>query len=834
VPYNFTGLSESKISGLVKQYGRNKLEMNDSKRLLRIVWDIVKEPMFLLLSVACVLYFILGENTEGLMMIVALIFVAAISVFQEIKSSNALQALQQLTEPKVKVIRDAVQKEISIELLVPGDMIVIEEGEKIPADAEVVQQNDFTVNESILTGESFAVAKTTNKDSNIIYQGTVVNSGKCIAKVTATGNHTALGKIGKSITTYAQSKTLLQKQINSFVKLFAVFGFAAFILIFFVNYLHYQNIATSLLFGLTLAMSAIPEEIPVAFSSFMALGAYHMSRLGIITRQPQTIENLGAVNIICLDKTGTITENKMEVHEVYDFELGKAFRANDHSAKDVLFYALLASEEKPFDAMEKAIVEAYATHESEPHLSMIFEYPLEGKPPMMTHVYQKDNVHIAAAKGAVERIISVCHLSAHDAKKVLHEASIQAKKGHRVLGVASAIHTNEKFPLSQDDFEWTFKGLLSFYDPPKPFVNDVFQQFTKAGVNIKLLTGDFAETALAIAAQSGLTQKNTYVTGEEIMQATDDELAKLCVENYLFVRMYPEAKTKVINALIQQGNIVAMIGDGVNDGPALKAANIGIAMGEKGTEVARQAADLVVTDDDLRKVVEAIRQGRKIFSNLKKAIRYIISIHIPIVLTASLPLLFSWTKPNIFTPIHIIFLELIMGPTCSVFFEREPVEEYIMNEAPRDKNANLFTRNEFLTSVVQGSIITAGVLTLYYIFMSQNAKLEEVRTIVFTTLLLSNIFLTFANRSFSETFFKTIRYKNNLVLPVLIISILFLAIIHFIPAVRSLFGMTILSQMQFIICMVVSFMSVIWFELYKSGLKGIIRNEFTDQKHAFH
>jgi Ca2+-transporting ATPase len=585
----FYGLDEKQAESLLRQYGKNTLHINETKRIFKILSDVVREPMFLLLVVACILYFILGENLEGLMMVAALCFVAAISVFQEVKSSHALEALQQLTEPAVIVIREGIEKNIEIENLVPGDLILLEEGAKVPADAKVLQENDLSLNESIITGESFPVEKHTKAGSNLIYQGTVINSGRCVAQVMATGSNTTLGKIGKSILTYSESKTELQFQIDVFVKRLALLGIIAFLVIFIISFLHNNNVVNSLLFGLTLAMSAIPEEIPVAFSSFMALGANHMSRLGIITRQPQTIESLGAVNVICLDKTGTITENNMKVETVYDYPSDSLLNADylQSTQLDVLYFGLLASEQHPFDAMEKAILEAYSGKVAAlPALEMVGEYALHGHPPTMTHVYTNEGVYLVAAKGAVERIITVCHLSAGDANKVLGYAKALAAKGHRVLGVASAIYYEKELPAEQDDFEWQFQGLISLYDPPKTFVKDVLRQFYHAGITVKLLTGDFPETAISVADEIGMQSGHGYETGEGVMKASDAEMNRMVQGTSIFARMYPEAKLKVIHALQKGGNIVAMTGDGVNDGPALKAANIGIAMGQKGTEVA--------------------------------------------------------------------------------------------------------------------------------------------------------------------------------------------------------------------------------------------------------
>jgi P-type Ca2+ transporter type 2C len=830
------GLTDQEAASLLKQYGENTLHINDTKRLVRILWDIVKEPMFLLLAAASILYFILHQEAEGFMMITALCIVAAISVFQEIKSSKALEALQQLTEPKVKVIRNGNETEVDIKYIVPGDYVIVEEGSKIPADAKVIDKNDLSVNEAILTGESLPVEKTNQEGSDLIYQGTVVNSGRCMAQVLATGGETKLGKIGKSIVTYSETKTALQKQIDVFVRRLAFFGIAAFFVIFFLNYFHNHQFIASLLYGLTLAMSAIPEEIPVAFSSFMALGAYRMSRMGVIARQPIVVENLGAVNIICLDKTGTITENKMKVESVYEYDGGlmEAGAGNQKKPGGVLYYGLLASEKNPFDPMEIAIVDAFKnTGALLPMLEMKNEYPLQGHPPMMTHLYEIDGKIIAAAKGGVERLVTCCRLSREESNVVIEKTRILASKGHRVLAVASAIHTGGSLPQLQDDFNWKFEGLLSLYDPPKIYVKNVFKECYDAGIDVKLLTGDFPETAMSIADETGMNTEKNYVTGDEVMKTGEDKLYELIKEHHVFARMYPEAKLKAINALIREGNIVAMTGDGVNDGPALKAANIGIAMGKEGSEVARQSADLIITDDNLGKLTEAVKHGRTIFNNLKKAVRYIISIHIPIILTASLPLIFGWKYPNVFTPIHVIFLELIMGPTCSIFFEREPVEEDIMKTPPRSRTTGLFERSEFLISTVQGLVITGGILTLYYFFMRNGSSLQEVRTIVFTSLILSNIFLTFVNRSFTHTFFKTVQYKNNLVIPVLFFSIFFLAIIHAIPFIRQHFGMSLISAGDFSICILTALVSVGWFELYKANLPGIMPYSQTDHKHAF-
>lgn len=825
---NINGLSQDQIPLLQQQYGKNIFEASKQFRLFRVLKDILLEPMFLLLVIASCLYFILGDKNEGIMMAIAIIIVTTISIYQEVKSSLALKSLQQYTEPRITVIRGGKEEIIMTEELVPGDVLLLAEGMKVPADAVIITSNDLAINESIITGESLPVEKNNAERKNKLYQGSTINSGKCTARVTETGKNTVLGKIGKSVSEYHASKTLLQAHVNRFVNRFALFGFAAFLVIFIINYYHYGAFVTSLLFALTLAMSVIPEEIPVAFSSFMALGAYKMSKLGIISRQPQVIENLGAVTTLCLDKTGTLTENRMVLKSIYNYEGDVLIDISDNSFlknDEVLFYGTLASEAAPFDPMEKAILEANRKYNKDISLTgfqMAYEYPLEGRPPMMTHIYKKEETYTAAAKGAAERIMKICNLDSRNREKIQQQLIKLANNGYRVIAVCKALQPDHHFPKSQEEFAWNFVGLLALYDPPKKNITAVLKKISAAKIKLKILTGDYHETAMNIAGLAGIENYHKAVSGEDIMNMDDSQLKETIEHCNVFARMFPDAKVKVVNALKQHGEIVAMTGDGVNDGPALKLADVGIAMGNKGTETARIASDLVLTDDNLERIATAIGEGRKIFSNLMKALRYIISIHIPIILTASLPVILGWKYPNIFTPVHVIFLELIMGPTCSIFFEREPVEKNLMLLPPRNRAIRLFSVDELLVSIVQGLIITAGVLTLYFVFM-QRHSIGETRTIVFTTIISANVFLTFADRSFTENIFQTIRYKNNLAAVVVIISSLFLASLHLVPAVRNLFQLAQVTLSEFMLCLAVAFVSVMWFEVYKTGLSKSFR-----------
>ncbi|MBS1914722.1 MAG: cation-translocating P-type ATPase [Bacteroidetes bacterium] len=823
----YVGLKKTELPFLRKKFGKNIFTADQKNSTLYLLWGIVTEPMFLILSGACSLYFILGEVHEGALMLVAMAFVAAISFYQEIKSNKALAILKQYTEPAITVIREGVEEVILSEELLPGDIMIVEEGNRIPADATVVQANDLSINEAIITGESFPVEKNTSEKSNFLFQGTTVNSGKCFAIVTAIGNKTVLGKLGKSVSSAMPPKTLLQKQIGRFVRVMAVIGSTAFLLIWLINFINSGNLVQSLLIGLTLIMSAIPEEIPVAFSSFMALGAAKMAKLGIITKQPQTIENLGAVSTICLDKTGTITENKMQVKMIYDFRSDQVEELSENKLNgnsNILFHARLASESAPFDSMEKAIIEAYRKYidnDDQANFNIVHEYPLGGMPPMMTHVHEIQGRMYIVAKGAPERIIRVCRLSYSEKDKIDAVIDNMSSSGYRVLGICSAPEHSGSFPDQQDDFKWHFDGLLALYDPPKKNTAGIIGKWLRAGITVKLLTGDFAQTAINIARLSGIENTSAYISGEEVMRLSDAELNEKMKGVNIYARMFPEAKLKVIEVLKKNNEIVAMTGDGVNDGPALRSAHIGIAMGNRGTEIAKEAADLVITDDNLDKITEAIQQGRKIYSNLKKAIRYIISIHIPIICTASLPLVLGWKYPNIFTPVHVIFLELIMGPTCSVFYEREPVEGDIMNKKPRQRKQNIFSAKELILSFIQGAAIAGGILFLYYFFMEKKYSIEYVRTIVFTTLISSNIFLTFVNRSFHETVLKTFRYKNSLAVYIILLSFFFLTLIYFIQPIRATFQLTTLSWFHYLVCLLTSLVITGWVEFYKSYLQKL-------------
>ena len=817
-----TGLSNDEVVASRKKWGFNSLEHQQKNHLLISIIEIVKEPMFLLLFVAASIYYITGDYADGIFMTIAILLVAAISLFQEARSRNAIDALKKLSQPKSKVIRNGEIIEIPSEEIVVGDCIQVQEGTFVPADAVIIQSNDFSVNEAILTGESLSVFKNELSEINKVFQGTIVATGLAICEVTAIGNQTSLGKIGKSLESIDEEKTPLQLQITNFVKKMSIIGLVIFGIVWALNYYHSKVVFDSLLKALTIAMSVIPEEIPVAFTTFMALGAWRLIKIGIITKQTKTVETLGSATVICTDKTGTITENKMSLSQLYVFDSNTVIDPNEKlnsEAEEVLSFAMWSSEPIPFDAMEIAIHEAYAKLESvdeRPNYKLIHEYPLGGKPPMMTHVFENSKgKRIIAAKGAPEALIEVSSLSDKEKNQALIAMEAMAKKGYRVLGIGSAVFPGTDFPKTQQELKFSFKGLVAFYDPPKANIQEVFETFYKAGIQIKIVTGDNAATTSTIARQIGFKDADKVLNGDELMEMNSETLKVKVMETTLFTRMFPEAKLKIIQALKANNQIVAMTGDGVNDGPALKSAHIGIAMGKKGTEIAKQAANLILIDDDFSKMTDAIAMGRRIYVNLKKAIQYIISIHIPIILIVFIPLALGWLYPNIFTPVHIIFLEIIMGPTCSVIYENEPMEGNLMLQKPRPLTTTFFNLKEITISIIQGLVITLGLLFVYDYCVDEGFTEKYTRTTVFLTLIMSNIFLTLENRSFYYSVFTTIRYKNNLVLMIIGITIGITSLLLFVPVFSNFFLFEKVDKAQIGLSVLVGFVSVMWIEIYK-------------------
>ena len=822
IPKHLTGLSEEELKISRSQFGYNQADNIKKNIWYTMLLDILKEPMLLLLIAVAIIYVIVGNYSEAIFMLGAIIAVSGISFYQDNRSKKALEALEKLNEPLSTVIRNSKVIRIPTHEIAVGDLCITEEGKMINADGEIVHSNDFSVNEASLTGESFSVFKSQETEDRKVYSGSLTVSGLAVFKVEKIGAETKLGKIGQSIQNIKGEQSPLQIQITKFVKWMAIIGIVVFLLVWAYSFWQSRDIIESLLVGLTLAMSILPEEIPVAFTTFMALGAWKLMREGIIIKRSSVVETLGSTTVICADKTGTITENSMHLKALFDYKSNNIFDEADFNApelSELIAFAMWSSEPVPFDPMEKTLHQVYEQTQADDqrkNFQMIHEYPLEGKPPMMTHLFENGlGERIIAAKGAPEAILAVSNLSEGEKEKMRQHISDFGKQGYRLLGVAKSNFEENDFPEKQRDFNFEFLGFTVFYDPPKKNIQEVFQKIYDAGIKVKVITGDNADTTHAIARQAGIINETPAVNGAEIIHHTETELIELSKKTTLFTRMFPEAKLAMVNAFKKDGEVVAMLGDGVNDAPALKAAHIGVAMGSKGTEIAKAAASLVITNDDLDKLIIGIAAGRRIYANIKKAIQYIISIHIPIILIVSLPLFLGWIYPHIFTPVHVIFLELIMGPTCSIVYENEPMEKDTMQRKPRKMTETFLNWKELSISIIQGLIITAGVLFSYQFSVQKGSNEETTRAMVFTTLIFANVFLSLVNRSFVYSIFESFKNKNNLFPLVIGATLVLLFSILYIPPFAKFFQVAELNIKELGIAMLIAAISVLWFEVYK-------------------
>lgn len=822
IPPEFYGLTEEELRHSRDRFGYNQATSVKKSTWVQMLLDILKEPMLILLIAVSIIYLVVGNYGDALFMIGAIIAVSGISFYQDNRSKKALEALEKLNEPLSIVIRNGKVLQIPTHEIAVGDLCVIEEGKMINADGVIVHSNDFSVNESSLTGESYSVYKSVDTADNKVYSGTLVVSGLAVFKVEQIGSQTQLGKIGQSIHAIKEEASPLQVQISNFVKWMAVIGIAVFLLVWGFSYYQSRDLIQSLLAGLTLAMSILPEEIPVAFTTFMALGAWKLMKEGIIIKRSSVVETLGSTTVICTDKTGTITENSMRITALYDYKTDHIYESNQldqPELKTLVAYAMWSSEPVPFDPMEKSLHKVYEqTHSNDERnvFKLVHEYPLEGKPPMMTHVFEDaTGKRIIAAKGAPEALLEVSQLSEQEKQKLLAYIEQFGKQGYRVLGVGRSNFSGTDFPSKQTELQFEFLGFTVFYDPPKQDIQNVFKRIYDAGIKVKVITGDNADTTNAIAQQAGIINEAPAVNGADLVKLSTEELKELARKTSLFTRMFPEAKLAMVNAMKQDGEVVAMLGDGVNDAPALKAAHIGVAMGNRGTEIAKAAALMVITNDDLGKLITAIAAGRRIYANIKKAIQYIISIHIPIILTVSLPVLLSWVYPHIFTPVHVIFLELIMGPTCSIVYESEPMENNTMLQKPRKMTETFLNWRELSISIFQGLAITAGVIFIYHFAVHSGKTETATRAMVFTTLIFANVFLCLVNRSFIYSMFESMNNRNMLFPLIISITLSLLAIILYVPAVAEFFKVSSPSFEELSMSILVAMIAVLWFEVYK-------------------
>jgi len=832
IPEKLTGLTSVQVAEKLVSEGLNMLPSSKPKNFFSIALGVVKEPMFVLLVACGTLYLVLGNLQEGIMLLCFVFVIMGIEFFQEKKTEKALDALKDMASPRALVIRDSVEMRIAGVNVVTDDLIVLQEGDRVPADATVLQSSNLLVDESLLTGESVTVRKSEwdevqqitqpgGDDLPFIYSGSMIVQGNGIARVTSIGINT---EIGKALEGVKEDTTRLKKEMTSLVKKLTIIAAMLCALVIVGYTLTRGNLINGFLAGITLAMAVLPEEFPVILTVFMALGAWRMSKKKVLTRNPSAIETLGSATVLCTDKTGTLTENKMTVSQLYN---GKEFHsvANQDELKEdfheIMEFGILSSQTNPFDPMEQAITgmaKMYlkGTEHIHKNWKMIKEYPLSKELLAMSRVFSEKNTQqqIIATKGAPEAIFDLCHLDAKEKERLAKAVEELATNGLRVLGVAKAMIKTDNLPEIQHDFSFDFIGLIGLSDPIRKNVKQSVSECHRAGIRVIMITGDYPITAQHIAVEIGLENPDEYMTGLELQTISDVELCRKINDINVFARVVPEQKLKIVEALKRNGEIVAMTGDGVNDAPALKVANIGISMGKKGTDVAREASSLVLMDDNFSSIVGAIRMGRRIFDNLQKAFGYTFAIHVPIAGLSLLPILLT-DLPIILWPVHIVFLELIIDPACSIIFEAEKEEANVMNRPPKNMNEPFFGAAKIIFSCMQGVGILIVTMVVYLVGLYLGFEAKEVRAMAFTTLIVSNIAVILTNRSWIDHIFKIIATPNKAVLWVVGGAIFFLILILNVPFFLDLFQFSKLSLINILICSIAGMSTIIWFEIYK-------------------
>ncbi|MGB5100561.1 MAG: cation-translocating P-type ATPase [Methanothrix sp.] len=835
------GLSEAEAARLLKDVGYNELPSSKPRTVLATAWEVARQPMFLLLVAGGLVYLLLGDLQEALMLLGFVLVVMGITFYQERKTERALESLRDLSSPRALVIREGEDRRIAGREVVPGDLIVIAEGDRVAADAVLLSCTNLSADESLLTGESVSVRKVCcisteqlpvmarpgGDDLPFVFSGSLVVQGQGVAAVQATGINTEIGKIGKALQKVTSEETALQKETNLLVAKLAILGLSLCLLVVIAYGMTRGDWLQGLLAGITMAMAVLPEEFPVVLTIFLALGAWRISQSNVLTRRVPTIETLGSATVLCVDKTGTLTMNRMTVKKI--FACGEFFELDDgrdrlpDAIHEVIEHSILASQIDPFDPMEKAfrkLGEDYLEKTEHIHSDweLVKEYPLSKKLLAMSRVWRSPSrkEYVIAAKGAPEAIIELCHIDINGQTEISRAVQIMAREGMRVLGVATASLQATDLPDGQHDFDFKFLGLIGMEDPVRPGVPQAIKECYSAGIRVVMITGDNPGTAQAIARQIGFPS-DQVITGPELEKMSDQELQNQARNVCIFSRVMPEQKLRLVLALKANGEVVAMTGDGVNDAPALKAADIGIAMGKRGTDVAREAASLVLLDDDFSSIVKAVKLGRRIFDNIKKAMAYILAIHVPIAGLSLIPVLLGW--PLIFFPIHVVFLELIIDPACSIAFEAEPEEADVMLRQPRDSNKPLFSRRTLGLSLLQGISVLIIVIAVFAVSLYRGQGESVARALAYTTLIIANLGLILANRSWSRTILETMSTPNPALWWVVGGAGAFLALIVYVPFIRELFGFANLHFIDIAICFIAGIASVLWFE----GLKVISR-----------
>ena len=817
------GLTNTQAVEKLKTEGYNELPTVKSKNIFRIAFEVFKQPMFMLLISCSIIYMLIGDTTEGIIMLCWVLVIIFVTFYQYRKTEKALDALKILSSPRALVIRDGKEIQISGREVVTEDIVIIHEGDRVPADGNILECEHISIDESMLTGESIPVIKSNLKEKqseNNVFSGTLVVQGRGIFKVAKTGINTEFGKIGKSLQQIEPDQTSLHKEMKILIRNLFIIGIILSVIVVVAYYLTRGNFLQSILNGIAASMSILPEEFPVVLTIFLAIGSWRLTQQHVLTRKPSAIETLGSATVLCTDKTGTITQNKMEIDALFceDKLLNKSdFAANKEILKDLLLTAHFASQQNSIDPMEKAINNCFDNLivKNSDVYTFEKEYPLSKELFVMTRVYKTASSNsVAYSKGSPEAIISLCNLNKEEQQSILANVQQLAEKGQRIIGVAQTILENHVLPSTQQEFKLNFLGLIGFEDPIRPEVPAAIKECYEAGIKVIMITGDYPATAKSIATQAGMKANDTILTGADLIKLSEDELKEKIKSVNIFARIVPEQKLQIIKALKTNNEVVAMTGDGVNDAPALKAADIGISMGQKGTEVAREASSLVLLDDNFSSIVAAIRLGRKIFDNLQKAMSYIIAIHIPIIGLTLVPAFFS-QLPILLMPLHIIFMELIIDPVCSIAFESEKEELGIMNRPPRNPSEKFFGLKKILISASMGLLLFVMVLVIYFISINEVHNDGEIRAIAFTSLILGNMFLILTTLSKSRNVFAVILEKNKTLLIILSAASTILVLIIAIPYLRKLFSFDYPGIKHFIISIIGSFSVLLILEIIK-------------------
>lgn len=817
------GLSAVEALERLKKDGPNELSQKKSNGFVTTLKEVLSEPMLFILFACALLYIFLGEPNEAYVMFAFVTFVIGVTLIQRYKAEHALEALKKLVHPTAVVIRDGKKEKISARDIVVGDLFVVEEGDRIPADAVVVTSRDCSVNESILTGESIAVHKIPgnadlgpytpgDETTHYLLSQTLVVSGYCVGKVFATGQKTQVGTIGAMLGRISAKRTLLEREIDGLVKKMASIALVVCSIVFLLVYVTSGSFIKSLLTGLSLAMTLLPEEFPVVLIIFFALGVYRLSKLSVLTRRMPVIETLGSTTVLCVDKTGTLTQNTMRVRSVsFDGISYPIHETSDISSSGSVFTLLStaahASDPHAVDPIDEALNSIMSAHGEykESAKRLLYEGNEELPYPFLRNrKYHDGDSLLVAVKGAPESIIALCGLGDEEKNTIARETDAFARKGFRVLGVARSRYG------STDPRTYEYLGLVAFEDPLRPDTKDAVAQCHDAGIRVVMITGDYPATARHIAEEIGIGNTDMVVTGEDLQHASEEKMKELVLKANIFARIQPSQKLDIVRALKEAGEVVGMTGDGVNDAPALKSAHIGIAMGKHGTDVAREAASLVLLQDDFHSLVTAVRMGRMIYDNIKKATSYIIAIHVPIAGMALLPLVFGY--PVVLLPVHIAFLELLIDPACTVVFESEEEEGDSMKRKPRPVRQPLFDRKNLILRLLQGGVAFLAVAGAYIVAHSIGMNQRAIQGVTFFSLVASNIALIASNLSWGKarrfTFFHN-RAFLWLLGGIGVLSVLF----WFVPFIQQIIQISITDYVPYTIATCSAFVTYIGAEL---------------------